>query len=284
MASHSVFCYAAIRKAMSRCGMCPTSPSKKWKRSKIATLFEVMNELFAVERRHRISIEFVFIFVCFQIWTQPFVQVWAMRGIWWIRHRLAFWINWMSRMSRRLNSRPVFICRNKVVWSLDVRTALSSLFQPHRPSCCNCYMLSVWTQVVLNWIWTTSELEFMFCEFSFQNGHHIKSCLDIVDELIACCAHRWHTQGQLVVFLHFSWNSFSIYLSFRYDKSHLLSGGVDFAVCLWDLYSGSLLHRFCVHAGEITQLLVPPNSCSVSISVTFHLQQFKLIAMNLWLE
>lgn len=50
----------------------------------------------------------------------------------------------------------------------------------------------------------------------------------------------------------------------RYDKSHLLSGGVDFAVCLWDLYSGALLHRFCVHAGEITQLLVPPNSCSVS--------------------
>ncbi|XP_055317657.1 WD repeat-containing protein 7 isoform X2 [Sitodiplosis mosellana] len=48
----------------------------------------------------------------------------------------------------------------------------------------------------------------------------------------------------------------------RYDKSHLLSGGVDFAVCLWDLYSGTLLHRFCVHAGEITQLLVPPNSCS----------------------
>lgn len=49
----------------------------------------------------------------------------------------------------------------------------------------------------------------------------------------------------------------------RYDKSHLVSGGVDFAVCLWDLYSGTLLHRFCVHAGEITQLLVPPNNCSV---------------------
>lgn len=50
----------------------------------------------------------------------------------------------------------------------------------------------------------------------------------------------------------------------RYDKSHLLSGGIDFAVCLWDLYAGSLLHRFCVHAGEITQLLVPPNNTSVS--------------------
>lgn len=48
----------------------------------------------------------------------------------------------------------------------------------------------------------------------------------------------------------------------RYEKFHLLSGGVDFAVCLWDLYSGTLLHRFCVHAGEITQLLVPPENCS----------------------
>ncbi|XP_055913276.1 WD repeat-containing protein 7 [Eupeodes corollae] len=51
----------------------------------------------------------------------------------------------------------------------------------------------------------------------------------------------------------------------RYEKAHLLSGGVDFAVCLWDLYSGNLLHRFCVHAGEITQLLVPPDNCSARI-------------------
>ncbi|XP_052868793.1 WD repeat-containing protein 7 [Anopheles cruzii] len=51
----------------------------------------------------------------------------------------------------------------------------------------------------------------------------------------------------------------------RYDKSHLVSGGVDFAVCLWDLYSGALIHRFCVHAGEITQLLVPPPTCSPRI-------------------
>lgn len=51
----------------------------------------------------------------------------------------------------------------------------------------------------------------------------------------------------------------------RYDKAHLLSGGVDFAVCLWDLYSGTLLHRFCVHAGEVTQLMVPPENCSQRI-------------------
>ncbi|GBP86184.1 WD repeat-containing protein 7 [Eumeta japonica] len=51
----------------------------------------------------------------------------------------------------------------------------------------------------------------------------------------------------------------------RYDKSHLVSGGIDFAVCLWDLYSGVLLHRFCVHAGEITQLIVPPHTCTTRI-------------------
>ncbi|KAG8181336.1 hypothetical protein JTE90_017504 [Oedothorax gibbosus] len=48
----------------------------------------------------------------------------------------------------------------------------------------------------------------------------------------------------------------------RYDIAHLLSGGVDFSVCLWDIYTGSLLHRFCVHAGEITQLIVPPVNCN----------------------
>ncbi|XP_054707757.1 WD repeat-containing protein 7-like [Uloborus diversus] len=48
----------------------------------------------------------------------------------------------------------------------------------------------------------------------------------------------------------------------RYDIAHLLSGGVDFSVCLWDIYTGTLLYRFCIHAGEITQLLVPPVNCN----------------------
>ncbi|CAG0893247.1 unnamed protein product, partial [Darwinula stevensoni] len=51
----------------------------------------------------------------------------------------------------------------------------------------------------------------------------------------------------------------------RYDVNHLVSGGVDFSVCLWDLFSGALLHRFCVHAGEVTQLLVPPHNCSTRV-------------------
>ncbi|XP_050297450.1 WD repeat-containing protein 7 isoform X3 [Anthonomus grandis grandis] len=51
----------------------------------------------------------------------------------------------------------------------------------------------------------------------------------------------------------------------RYDRNYLVSGGVDFAVCLWNLVTGQLLHRFCVHAGEITQLMVPPENCSARI-------------------
>lgn len=70
------------------------------------------------------------------------------------------------------------------------------------------------------------------------------------------------------------------HVNVRYDRTHLVSGGVDFAVCLWDLYAGSLLHRFCVHAGEITQLLVPPDACSVS-SLRFQLQVARILTETL---
>ena len=48
----------------------------------------------------------------------------------------------------------------------------------------------------------------------------------------------------------------------RYDVAHLVSGSVDFSVCLWDIYTGALLHRFGSHAGEITRLYVPPPGCT----------------------
>ncbi|XP_078738105.1 WD repeat-containing protein 7-like isoform X1 [Lampetra fluviatilis] len=51
-------------------------------------------------------------------------------------------------------------------------------------------------------------------------------------------------------------------LSPRYDQRWLLSGGVDFSVILWDIISGEMLHTFCIHGGEILQLLVPPEGCS----------------------
>ena len=37
----------------------------------------------------------------------------------------------------------------------------------------------------------------------------------------------------------------------RYDMAHLVSGGIDFSVCLWDIYTGTLLHRFSCHGGEV---------------------------------
>lgn len=51
----------------------------------------------------------------------------------------------------------------------------------------------------------------------------------------------------------------------RYDERILLSGGVDFSICCWNVATSGLLHRFNIHVGEITQLLVPPNECSKSI-------------------
>lgn len=51
-------------------------------------------------------------------------------------------------------------------------------------------------------------------------------------------------------------------VSTRYDQRYLVSGGVDFSVIIWDIFSGEMKHIFCVHGGEITQLLVPPENCS----------------------
>ncbi|XP_072108338.1 WD repeat-containing protein 7 isoform X3 [Mobula birostris] len=48
----------------------------------------------------------------------------------------------------------------------------------------------------------------------------------------------------------------------RYDQRYLVSGGVDFSVIIWDINSGEMKHTFCVHGGEITQLVVPPENCS----------------------
>ncbi|XP_040434415.1 WD repeat-containing protein 7-like isoform X3 [Falco naumanni] len=51
----------------------------------------------------------------------------------------------------------------------------------------------------------------------------------------------------------------------RYDQRYLISGGVDFSVIIWDVFSGAMKHIFCVHGGEITQLLVPPENCSARV-------------------
>ncbi|XP_076849105.1 WD repeat-containing protein 7 isoform X1 [Brachyhypopomus gauderio] len=51
----------------------------------------------------------------------------------------------------------------------------------------------------------------------------------------------------------------------RYDQRSLVSGGVDFSVIIWDIFTGEMKHIFCVHGGEITQLLVPPENCSTRV-------------------
>lgn len=51
----------------------------------------------------------------------------------------------------------------------------------------------------------------------------------------------------------------------RYDKEFLVSGGADFAVKLWDIFTGDLLYTFSTHAGELLRLLCTPSNCSVSL-------------------
>merc|ERR1719347_966793 len=51
----------------------------------------------------------------------------------------------------------------------------------------------------------------------------------------------------------------------RYDMAHLVSGGIDFSVCLWDIYTGTLLHRFSCHGGEVLRLHVPPQGVSTRV-------------------
>lgn len=50
----------------------------------------------------------------------------------------------------------------------------------------------------------------------------------------------------------------------RYDPELFLSGGMDFAVIVWNIVTGTKLHRFCSQGGPILRLVVPPDNCNVS--------------------
>lgn len=50
----------------------------------------------------------------------------------------------------------------------------------------------------------------------------------------------------------------------RYDIQILLSGSADFSVIVWNINTGSRLHRFCVQGGPVLRLVVPPENCNVS--------------------
>ncbi|TKR76187.1 hypothetical protein L596_017364 [Steinernema carpocapsae] len=49
----------------------------------------------------------------------------------------------------------------------------------------------------------------------------------------------------------------------RYDMQLLVSGGADFAVCVWNINTGERLYRFCSQGGPIQRIPVPPDNCNV---------------------
>lgn len=53
----------------------------------------------------------------------------------------------------------------------------------------------------------------------------------------------------------------------RYDVQIIVSGSADFSVIVWNLNTGSRLHRFCVQGGPILRLLIPPENCNVSFLI-----------------
>lgn len=60
----------------------------------------------------------------------------------------------------------------------------------------------------------------------------------------------------------------------RYDPEVFLSGGLDFAVIVWNLNTGSKLHRFCSQGGPILRMLCPPGNCTVSSFQHDHFYRF----------
>ncbi|VDK17340.1 unnamed protein product [Anisakis simplex] len=51
----------------------------------------------------------------------------------------------------------------------------------------------------------------------------------------------------------------------RYDMQKLISGSADFSVIVWNLNTGTRLHRFCVQGGPILRLLIPPENCNARV-------------------
>nr|CAB3267729.1 WD repeat-containing protein 7 [Phallusia mammillata] len=48
----------------------------------------------------------------------------------------------------------------------------------------------------------------------------------------------------------------------RYSAECMVSGGADFSVVVWDISSGTVMHSFHVHGGDISQLIIPPDGCN----------------------
>lgn len=50
-----------------------------------------------------------------------------------------------------------------------------------------------------------------------------------------------------------------------YSTDYLVSGGADFTVKLWNLYSGELIHSFAVHGGKVNDIVSCPPEVNVGI-------------------
>ena len=48
-----------------------------------------------------------------------------------------------------------------------------------------------------------------------------------------------------------------------YNSNYLVSGGADFTVKLWDLYSGDLVADFAVHGGKVKNIISCPPDVNV---------------------
>ncbi|CEF62967.1 Rabconnectin-3B [Strongyloides ratti] len=51
----------------------------------------------------------------------------------------------------------------------------------------------------------------------------------------------------------------------RYDTSILVSGGNDFSVIVWNIYTGTKVHRFNVQGGPILKLMITPNNATKKV-------------------
>ena len=71
------------------------------------------------------------------------------------------------------------------------------------------------------------------------------------------CILKGH-QGPVTCLLYPSTHSKS------YQRDHVLSGGADFTVKFWNLYSGVLVHTFAVHGGKIKNIVSCPPDINVS--------------------
>ena len=62
-----------------------------------------------------------------------------------------------------------------------------------------------------------------------------------------------------------------------------MSGGADFTVKLWDLYSGDLVANFAVHGGKVKNIISCPPDVNVRTYVSMAIDECCMYCMGLCL-